>query len=189
MKLIILLSASFALACCQSCPKEGVEYYPDSTYCDRYSECREGVPSDGHQCPDGLLFNEKVTNGRNPCDYPTEVDCEGRNKKQTPQPTENCPNKWGYFSSGSRSECGYFFNCVDGRDFLFNCPAGLAFSSLTYSVDTSSTVSTGGTSSSTAQPVSPSPPSPTDVNTPTRAPTVMLKSTWVSRALPNPMST
>ena len=47
-------------------------------------------------------------------------------------PTENCDNQWGYFGSRSRSDCGYFFNCVDGREFLFTCPAGLAFSSLTY---------------------------------------------------------
>ena len=48
---------------------------------DRYSECREGVASE-HQCPDGLLFNDEVTNGRYPCDYPAEVHCGSRSKKR-----------------------------------------------------------------------------------------------------------
>ena len=51
---------------------------------------------------------------------------------EPPQPTENCSHQWGIFGSGSSSECGYFYNCVDGNSFLFNCPAGLAFSSYSY---------------------------------------------------------
>jgi len=115
----------------QSCPAEDTHYYADGDYCDRYSECREGVYSE-QQCPDGLLFNDQITNGRYPCEYPTMVDCSGRTKTQPAQSTRNCPNAWGYFSSGDSSECQYFFNCVDGKDHLFTCPEGLAFSSHTY---------------------------------------------------------
>jgi len=128
---IVLLAAGLAAVAAQSCPPEGVEYYADSEYCDRYSECREGVASE-QQCPDGLLFNDQRTNGGYPCDYPNDVDCSGRSKKQPAQPTDSCPNLWGYFSSGDSSQCGYFFNCVDGASHLFECPEGLAFSSLTY---------------------------------------------------------
>lgn len=115
----------------QNCPPKNVTYYSDSQFCDRYTECREGVASE-QQCPDGLLFNDLITNGRYPCEYPSEVYCGSRSKKQAAQPTENCGNQWGYFSSRSSSECGYFYTCVDGREFVFNCPEGLAFSSLTY---------------------------------------------------------
>ncbi|KAA0202817.1 Cuticle Protein CPAP3 [Hyalella azteca] len=119
------------LVLAQSCPPEDVHYYADSQFCDRYSECREGVASE-QQCPDGLLFDDTITDGRYPCTYPSEVNCGSRTKKQPAQPTEHCGHQWGYFGSGRRSECGYFFNCVDGREFRFECPEGLAFSSVTY---------------------------------------------------------
>uniref|UniRef100_A0A6A7FTW4 Chondroitin proteoglycan-2-like n=1 Tax=Hirondellea gigas TaxID=1518452 RepID=A0A6A7FTW4_9CRUS len=115
----------------QSCPPEDTYYYPDSQYCDRYRQCREGVQTE-EQCPDGLLYNDLVETGRYPCDYPAEVHCGSRTKTQPPQPTENCQNQYGYFNSGSSSECGYFYTCVAGREYVFNCPAGLAFSSHSY---------------------------------------------------------
>lgn len=129
--LLILAVALVPLVASQSCPPEDVHYYADSQYCDRYSECREGVGSE-QQCPPGLLFNDQVKNGRYPCDYPVDVDCGSRTKTQSPIPTKNCGNQWGYFGSGNSQECGFFYNCVDGREFLFNCPEGLAFSSRTY---------------------------------------------------------
>lgn len=45
--------------------------------CDAYIECVDGV---GEQklCPDGLLFNSKLPFFSYPCQYPAEVDCEGR---------------------------------------------------------------------------------------------------------------
>jgi uncharacterized Fe-S cluster protein YjdI len=52
-----------------------------------------------------------------------------------PQATEDCPHQFGYFKIGSRSECGQFKNCVDGRAYVFDCPEGLAFSSDTYRCD------------------------------------------------------
>ncbi|KAF2348055.1 Chitin binding domain [Trinorchestia longiramus] len=125
------LKALELLMVSQKCPPEDVHYYADSQFCDRYSECREGVPSE-QQCPDGLLFDDTITDGRYPCTYPSDVDCGSRSKTQPPQPTENCGHQWGYFSSRSKSECGYFYTCVDGREFRFDCPEGLAFSSYTY---------------------------------------------------------
>ncbi|KAK4311520.1 hypothetical protein Pmani_016988 [Petrolisthes manimaculis] len=129
--LVCFLASMVALAAGQNCPPEGVEYYPDNSECDRYSECRDGVYSE-HLCPDGLLFNDRITNGRYPCEYTTEVNCEGRTGQQPAQPTEYCPRQWGYYGSGDAAQCGFFHNCVNGQAFKVNCPAGLAFSSSTY---------------------------------------------------------
>ncbi|KAK8739354.1 hypothetical protein OTU49_003593 [Cherax quadricarinatus] len=131
MKLLVCLLACLASAWGQSCPPEDVHYFSDSQQCDKYVECRDGVATE-QLCPDGLLFNDKIKNGRYPCDYPSEVDCGSRGRTQPPQPTEFCQHQWGYFGSGNRAECGYFYNCVNGVAHLVNCPAGLAFSSSTY---------------------------------------------------------
>ena len=64
----------------QYCPdEEGTFYFPDSDYCDRYKQCRDGVATE-QQCPNGLLYNDRVESGRYPCDYPADVDCGGRSK-------------------------------------------------------------------------------------------------------------
>ncbi|XP_050692032.1 protein obstructor-E-like [Eriocheir sinensis] len=131
MKVLFSLLACAALAAGQSCPPEGVQYFPDSSQCDRYTECREGVATD-QLCPDGLLFNDKITDGRYPCFYEPEVDCGSRTQRQPAQPTEFCAHQWGYFGSGDSAQCGYFYNCVNGFPFRVDCPAGLAFSSATY---------------------------------------------------------
>lgn len=72
---------SFLAAAGQSCPPEGVQYFADSSQCDRYTECREGVATE-QLCPDGLLFNDKVTDGRYPCFYEPEVDCGTRTQRR-----------------------------------------------------------------------------------------------------------
>ncbi|KAK7084832.1 Chitin-binding domain type 2 [Halocaridina rubra] len=115
----------------QSCKDDEILYFPDSQQCDKYTQCKYGVVTEEY-CPPGLLFNDKITNGRYPCDYPIDVDCGSRTRTQPPVPSEGCPNAWGYYGSGDRAQCSYFFNCVDGNAFQFNCPEGLAFSSATY---------------------------------------------------------
>lgn len=38
----------------------------------------------------------------------------------------NCPRKWGMFPKVG-GNCGQFVNCVDGTDYNFTCPEGLAW--------------------------------------------------------------
>ena len=52
-------------------------YFPDSSRCDKFLECRDGVAEEV-TCPDGLLVNEKAAAFRYPCDYPVDVDCGSR---------------------------------------------------------------------------------------------------------------
>ena len=89
MYVLFPLLHSYALVYCtvlpsstvlgQSCPPEGVQYFPDNEQCDKYYECRNGVGSE-KLCPDGLLFNDQITDGRYPCFYPPEVDCGSRSR-------------------------------------------------------------------------------------------------------------
>lgn len=48
------------------------------------------------------------------------------------QPTDQCPNQFGYFKLGDQRNCSYFRNCVNGVGYDFQCPDGLAWSSQTY---------------------------------------------------------
>lgn len=59
-----------------NCPEKNGRF-PVASQCDAYIECVDGV---GEQklCPDGLLFNAKAPFTSYPCQYPPEVDCEGR---------------------------------------------------------------------------------------------------------------
>lgn len=43
----------------------------------RYLQCENGIPAE-KLCPDGLFFNSKASIFSYPCQYPPEVDCEGR---------------------------------------------------------------------------------------------------------------
>ncbi|XP_049807256.1 protein obstructor-E-like isoform X1 [Schistocerca nitens] len=108
-----------------SCPERNGRY-PKSGQCDAYIQCEDGVPSE-QLCPDGLLFNAKASIFSYPCQYPPEVDCEGRSQTQPAQANERCPRQFGYYKMGDSSHCGQFMNCVGGRGFVFDCPEGLAF--------------------------------------------------------------
>lgn len=115
-----------------SCPE------PNGTYptgaCDGYIECKNGIPED-KLCADGLLFNAAAGPQAFPCQYPIDVDCQGRASTQPPQPTEDCPHQFGYYRLGDAANCGQFMNCVDGRGFTFDCPEGLAFNGASYRCD------------------------------------------------------
>lgn len=101
---------------------------PLGNQCDAYIECRDGQARE-LLCPDGLVFNEKKTKlNRYPCDYPVEVDCGSRSQLQPANPSEHCPHRFGLNRHEETANCGQFWNCVDGRPFLYNCPEGLAFS-------------------------------------------------------------
>ncbi|KAH9361641.1 hypothetical protein HPB48_005206 [Haemaphysalis longicornis] len=41
------------------------------------------------------------------------------------QSVGKCPRRWGMYAD--ESNCGKFYNCVDGHGFPFDCPEGLAF--------------------------------------------------------------
>lgn len=60
----------------QSCPEKNGRF-PSPTRCDTYIQCEDGV-SQEIVCPDGLLFNAKARYFAYPCQYPVDVDCEGR---------------------------------------------------------------------------------------------------------------
>jgi len=136
----LIIAALIATVWCQgSCPPDtednsDLAYFADRDQCDKYVQCKDGVATE-ELCPNGLLFNDRLQNAAYPCGYPNEVDCGSRGRTQQPQPTENCGNAWGYFGSGDSSQCGYYFNCVDGREFQFSCPAGLAWSEITYNCE------------------------------------------------------
>lgn len=83
------MNSWFLAAAGQSCPSEGVVYFPDSNQCDKYFECRNGVGTE-QLCPDGLLFNDKITDGRYPCFYPPEVDCGSRSQRRECQGVTQC---------------------------------------------------------------------------------------------------
>ena len=59
-----------------SCPEKNGRF-PSPTRCDTYIQCEDGVPQE-IVCPDGLLFNAKARYFAYPCQYPIDVDCEGR---------------------------------------------------------------------------------------------------------------
>jgi len=59
-----------------SCPEKNGRF-PSPTRCDVYVQCEDGVPQE-IVCPDGLLFNAKARYFAYPCQYPKDVDCEGR---------------------------------------------------------------------------------------------------------------
>lgn len=104
-------------------------YFADSSRCDKYVECREGVAED-KICPDGLLFNVEAAPFRFPCDYPVEVECSSRAQPPLEKsgPSGNCIRRWGMFRVGSDAgDCGRYVNCVRGKEFSFECPIGLAW--------------------------------------------------------------
>ncbi|XP_049807257.1 protein obstructor-E-like isoform X2 [Schistocerca nitens] len=111
-----------------SCPERNGRY-PKSGQCDAYIQCEDGVPSE-QLCPDGLLFNAKASIFSYPCQYPPEVDCEGRS--QTPFLGFRCPEE----AIGSEDirfyrspeDCQRFFVCVNGKPRLQRCADGYAFS-------------------------------------------------------------
>lgn len=102
---------------------------------DLIKNLQDGVGEE-KQCPDGLLFSDKVNFFTYPCQYPIDVNCDNRPDIQPPQPSEDCPHQFGYFRYGKKpAECSQFVNCVSGRSYIFECPEGLAFNSKKYHCD------------------------------------------------------
>lgn len=91
--------------------------------CDKYYECKNGT-AEMNLCSDGLAFNEKNSPNLR-CDSLRDVDCKSRPELQEPQPTRNCPRRFGLFAH--ETDCTKFWNCVDGTDTEIQCPPGLAY--------------------------------------------------------------
>ncbi|KAI5716618.1 hypothetical protein M8J76_009489 [Diaphorina citri] len=108
-----------------ACPERNTRY-PNPTQCDAYIECKDGIGRE-KLCPEGLLFNSKAPLGTYPCQYPAEVDCEGRTGLQPPNPTDQCPHQFGMYKLGDENQCGQYLNCANGAGFISDCPEGLAF--------------------------------------------------------------
>lgn len=117
-----LLQWGFAAAA-SDCPAPN-GYFPDPTRCDKFLECRDGVGEE-QTCPDGLLVNVKAAAFRYPCDYPVDTDCGSRTQPPASPANGNCLRRWGMFKAGQ--SCGEYVNCVDGREYQFKCPEGLAW--------------------------------------------------------------
>lgn len=58
--------------------------YSVADQCDAYVECSDGEPEQ-KLCPDGLVFNDKLKPYAYPCQYPIDVDCGTRAKRQPAQ--------------------------------------------------------------------------------------------------------
>merc|ERR1712071_543242 len=78
-------------------------YFVDSSRCDKYIECHDGV-AENKECPDGLLFNVEAAPFRFPCDYPQEVKCESRAQPPIAKALDlegSCIRRWGMFRASS----------------------------------------------------------------------------------------
>jgi len=106
------------------CPEPN-GFYPDGEQCDKYYACYEGVATD-KLCADGMVFND-YSAIEEKCDLPYNIDCSQRSKLQTPQPSQHCPRKNGYFGHEKPGTCDKFYFCVDGQFNMITCPAGLVF--------------------------------------------------------------
>ncbi|SPP85617.1 protein obstructor-E [Drosophila guanche] len=108
----------------EECP-EANGFYPDSKQCDKYYACLDGVPTE-RLCADGMVFND-YTPIEEKCDLPYNIDCSKRSKLQTPQSSQHCPRKNGYFGHEKPGICDKFYFCVDGKFNMITCPQGLVF--------------------------------------------------------------
>lgn len=46
---------------------------------------------------------------------------------ETPDPSQNCPRKHGYFAHQQKNICDKFYYCVDGQFNMITCPSGLVY--------------------------------------------------------------
>ncbi|XP_013772502.2 protein obstructor-E-like [Limulus polyphemus] len=120
---VVLLAGIFRTGWSQ-CP-EPDGFFPHERQCDRYYLCREGEISEG-LCPDGLAFNDQVSQFNPRCDYIQDVDCSTRPDLQPAQPSDHCARQWGDYPH--ETDCGKFWRCVEGFAYEFTCPEGLAYS-------------------------------------------------------------
>lgn len=154
MKMIVRILFHIAALSClvalirAQCYDDETGYFPDDQQCDKYIHCVNGKLANVSLCADGLVFVQqgKISN-RAICQLPFHTDCGERSKLQDPQPTNHCPRLNGYFKH--ETDCSKFWQCVNGKPFLNECPHSLAFNDVNGNCDWSSTCIT---SSKHAQP-------------------------------------
>ncbi|RVE43501.1 hypothetical protein evm_011835 [Chilo suppressalis] len=100
-------------------------YYSMNNDCDSYIECKKYMPF-MFTCPDGLHFNRKAIWPEYPCSYPWEVECQANYRINDPQPTGDCPHRFGVFPLKD-DECSKYIMCHEGKANLMSCPHGLVF--------------------------------------------------------------
>ncbi|XP_070508875.1 uncharacterized protein [Chironomus tepperi] len=113
---------------CADVPEFG--YIPSLQACDYYYQCIEGTQY-LLKCPRGLYFSFAEQN----CVNPTDSDCP-LISTTPPAPTTTAPAnglptcrdvpEFGYIPS--MQACDYYYQCIEGTEYLLKCPRGLYFS-------------------------------------------------------------
>lgn len=161
------------------CPTDQNGQFSHPMYCDMYLNCWNGdvVVS---QCSNGLLFNPN----NSVCDFPDNVDCEGREDSRPPTPlSPDCPKPFGTFASSTN--CSEFVVCQGGNSTTYTCPDGLLYNDAlgvcTYAYDAyciqldDENQSPPGSSPTLVPVINPSSPSSVDESTLKPSPTTSQK--------------
>jgi len=114
---------------CQS----GAKSVAHEDACDLYYECYEGQ---GFltSCPNGLVYGGEGRFGLiGNCDYPHNVNCQGREKRNPPEGTEHCDWLYGIF--GHETSCTRYWTCWNGTATEQFCIGGLLYNEETHACD------------------------------------------------------
>jgi len=127
-----LLSGGGGAADC----RQKTRHLPHEKYCDLYysaTGCDDGQKL-LRSCPNGLLYTGSGRHGLiGVCDYPHNVDCQGREKHNPPQSTEHCDWLYGIF--GHETSCTRYWTCWNGTATEQFCVGGLLYNEETHACD------------------------------------------------------
>ncbi|XP_023242388.1 LOW QUALITY PROTEIN: uncharacterized protein LOC111640596 [Centruroides sculpturatus] len=101
--------------------------YPNENDCGSFIQCQNGFKYE-HKCAEGLHFSEKLKE----CKYPCEAQCDPTivcttTTTTTPLPVCDLPD--GLYPN--ENDCGSFFQCVNGYEYIQPCPLELHFNAVT----------------------------------------------------------
>merc|ERR1711935_876137 len=109
---------------------------PHETYCDLYYHTTgcEGDQALLRSCPNGLLHTGGGRSGLiGVCDYPHNVDCSEKEKRNPPIATEHCDWLYGIF--GHETSCTRYWTCWNGTATEQFCIGGLLYNEETHACD------------------------------------------------------
>merc|ERR1712115_127354 len=113
--------------------KSGAKSVGHESACDLYYDCYEGQGF-LQSCPNGLVY---AGDGRfglvGECDYPHNVNCQGRPEMNPPQSTEHCDWLYGIF--GHETSCTRYWTCWSGTATEQFCIGGLLYNEETHACD------------------------------------------------------